>query len=37
VQQAGKSGFIAGPEDYGVIRGALGDGNQMFYKWFGPA
>jgi hypothetical protein len=37
MQHAGKSSFIACPEDCGVFRGALGDGDQMFYKWFGPA
>jgi hypothetical protein len=35
VEQAGKSGFIACPEDCGVFRGAFRNGHQMFAKWFG--
>jgi hypothetical protein len=34
VQQTRKSGFIAGPEDGGVSRGAFPDGRQMFSQWF---
>jgi hypothetical protein len=37
MQQAGKPGFIACPDDCGVLRGAFRDGHQMFFQWFGAA